>query len=64
MVVGGGDREGDSGSSAVKRRGEKAQGLVPLRWGCALPSPNAPAENFFMNTANHAKIPYILTHVT
>ena len=23
--------------------GGGAQGLVPLRWGCALPSPNAPA---------------------
>ena len=21
-----------------------AQGLVPLRWGCALPSPNAPGK--------------------
>ena len=32
------------GKSGLHARGEGDQGLVPLRWGCALPSPNAPGK--------------------
>ena len=36
-----------------------AQGLVPLRWGCALPSPNAPgkAPNHIHTTLRWGRAP-------
>ena len=43
----------------VKSKGKKDQGLVPLRWGCALPSPNAPgkAPNHIHTTLRWGRAP-------